>query len=320
MNLGTFLIVVSLGGLFSTSLPDHYRDYHPSDRCYACEDSLVEVDRDICLKEYFHWISSTLQDLTQKGCTLDEYDLIEANPWILDQLRESDYYRLKANGILIDDILSTTVLRKGQILDIPDSVKLAQIRTNRLHTYLDLNIPEYKLRIYRHNKILHDFLVRVGKNDTTYLAMVGQVVDLRTKPGKGKIVRVIHQPTFINPKDNRPYKVTKRDDNRVTSLPNIPWLEPEINGTLHGQLIHPTTNRRTLGKAASNGCIGLSEADAWTVYYHAPVGTKIIIRYDLTIRDSLGNELVLPDIYPERSQYFKKISPAKAPSNVCDCN
>ena len=320
MNLGTFLTAVSITSLLCTIFPDHYFEYNFYDQCDTCEDSLVEVEQDVCLKEYFQWITNTLRDLNRKGCIIDEYDLIEANPWILTQLRESDYYLLKAKGVSIDDILAVTVLKKGQMLDIPDSAELAQIRTDRLHTYLDLNIPEFKLRIYRHNKLLHELLVRVGKNDTTYLAMVDQVVDLRTKPGKGEIVRVIRQPTFINPKDNRPYKVTRRDDNQVTSLPNIPWLEPELNGILHGQLIHPTTNQRTLGKAASNGCIGLSEADAWTVYYHAPVGTKIIIRYDLKVRDSLGMESVLPDIYPERSQYFKKISPAAPPSNICDCN
>jgi len=84
-------------------------------------------------------------------------------------------------------------------------------------------------------------------------------------------------------------------------LPQIPFLETEINGMRNGQLIHPTTNPITLEKAYSNGCIGTKEADAWVIYYYAPVGTKIAIRYDLNIKDSMGKKIVLKDIYKQNS-------------------
>ena len=61
--------------------------------------------------------------------------------------------------------------------------------------------------------------------------------------------------------------------------------------------IHPTTNPVTLGKASTNGCIGTSEADAWIVYYYAPVGTPVNIRYDLNVQDDNNGPLVLDDIY-----------------------
>ncbi len=103
--------------------------------------------------------------------------------------------------------------------------------------------------------------------------MAGRVVDLRTQVGVGKIVRINRAPVFINPRDNKKYTSTRRDDNIRTKLPNIPWLEPEINGIRYGQLIHPTTNLETLGKAYSNGCISLRESDAWSVFFYAPLGT-----------------------------------------------
>ncbi len=40
------------------------------------------------------------------------------------------------------------------------------------------------------------------------------------------------------------------------------------------------TDPKTLAKAASNGCIGTSEADGWRIYFFAPTGTKVLIRYD----------------------------------------
>ncbi|WP_415867183.1 L,D-transpeptidase family protein [Thalassobellus suaedae] len=77
----------------------------------------------------------------------------------------------------------------------------------------------------------------------------------------------------------------------------MPFIETEINGIRYGQLIHPTTNPETLNKAYSNGCIGTKEGDAWVVYYYAPIGTKIQIRYDLNGTDTKDKSLLLKDIY-----------------------
>ena len=85
---------------------------------------------------------------------------------------------------------------------------------------------------------------------------------------------------------------------KMLKLPAIPWIEPAINGIRLGQLIHPTTNLATLNKASSNGCIGLRESDAWYVYYYAPLGTKVVFRYDLQVKDENGNVIQLDNIYP----------------------
>jgi L,D-transpeptidase ErfK/SrfK len=137
----------------------------------------------------------------------------------------------------------------------------------------------------------------VGQNRQRFLKTAGREVNLKTKTGRGIIVGHNRFPDFYNPVDGKRFYETKRDDGRTTLMPQIPWIDTSVNGVRHGQLIHPTTNPETLGKAYSNGCIGLGEADSWIVYYHAPIGTAIRIRYDLKIQDEQGKELILPDIY-----------------------
>lgn len=284
------------------------------------EREYLVVGREITLRNYFEWIDSTLTEVNlDRLDTISEYELVHANPWIIGALRKTDYYSQVEAGILLDDILSQDVLFSNDSLLVPTQEKLEQIRKSLLHTYLDINIPEFRLRIVQHDTSIFEIPIRIGKNDTTYLEMAGRTIDMRTKPGKGSIIEIIRNPTFINPKDNHIYKSTRRDDNRITTLPNTPWLLPEINGFDHGQLLHPTTNKRTLGKAASNGCIGMSEADAWTTYYYAPVGTVVKIRYDLDVVNS-GDTITLLDVYPEKSSLFKRISKSMNSIVICDCN
>jgi len=137
----------------------------------------------------------------------------------------------------------------------------------------------------------------VGRNEKKYLKMGDRITDLKTKKGKGKIVAHVKDPDYYNPVNGHQYYVTRRDDLKVTKLPQIPWIETEINGIRYGQLIHPTTNPKTLKKAYSNGCIGTSESDAWIIYYNAPIGTNINIRYDLNVVNHNGENIVLKDIY-----------------------
>jgi hypothetical protein len=43
--------------------------------------------------------------------------------------------------------------------------------------------------------------------------------------------------------------------------------------------------------------VGTAEGTAWIIYYHAPVGTKVSFRYDLTVTDEKGDTVQLKDIY-----------------------
>jgi L,D-transpeptidase ErfK/SrfK len=204
---------------------------------------------------------------------------------------------MKARDSFVYDQKQMIVLPKGAVLNIPDSIKTSEILNAFKKTIIDVNIPEFKLRIFENATKLYDFTIRVGRNEKKYLKMSGRITNLKTITGNGKIVRHIRNPDYYNPVNSKRYYVTRRDDNKVTKLPQIPFIETEINGLRNGQLIHPTTNPNTLGKAYSNGCIGTKESDAWVIYYYAPIDAKIVIRYILNTEDEKGNEIILKDIY-----------------------
>lgn len=264
----------------------------------------ILVEKDITVSNYFKYIDSLVikyDSITPYKLT--EHLLVRSNPWIIDTLQNTDYYRMIARDSFIYDQKKMIVLPKGARIVIPDSIHAEKLLKSFNHTLIDINIPEFKLRIYEDSKQLYEFPVRVGRNEKKYLAMAGRIIDLKTKTGKGFIVSHVRNPDYYNPVDGRRYYTTKRDDQKITKLPQIPFLETEINGVRNGQLIHPTTNPITLGKAYSNGCIGTKEADAWVIYYYAPMDTKVNIHYDLEVIDSTGETVILKDIY----SYNKKL-------------
>jgi L,D-transpeptidase ErfK/SrfK len=258
----------------------------------------VKVKHDVFVENYFEYLDSIVRkydSLTPYNLT--EHLLVRANPWIIDTLQNTDYYRMKARDSFVYDQKIMIALPKGNSITIPNSRIAKSILDAFQNTILDVNIPEFKLRIYEDSILLYEFPIRVGRDEEKYLKMSGRVQDLKTKTGSGVIVNHVRNPRYVNPANNHEYFVTNRDDKKVTKLPQIPFIETEINGLRYGQLIHPTTNPITLGKAYSNGCIGTKEADAWVIYYHAPIHTKIRIRYNLNVLNSKNEKIVLKDIY-----------------------
>ncbi|MFH6769062.1 L,D-transpeptidase [Gaetbulibacter aquiaggeris] len=261
----------------------------------------VVVGKPVTIENYFEFLDSIVTAYhARTSYKLTEHLLVRANPWIIENLKNTDYYILKANDSFVYDQKKMIVFRKGDLIVFPDSIKAKEILKAFEKTYIDINIPEYKLRIIEDSTELYKFPIRVGRPEWKYLKMADRITDLKTKTGSGYIINHVRNPDYYNPVNGRQYFVTRRDDHKITALPQIPFLETEINGIRNGQLIHPTTNPITLEKAYSNGCIGTKETDAWVIYYYAPIGTKITIRYDLNIKDSLGEKIVLKDIYNYR--------------------
>ncbi|MFT5738438.1 MAG: L,D-transpeptidase ErfK/SrfK [Maribacter sp.] len=258
----------------------------------------VRVGRNILIEEYFKFVDSLVNKYDSLvPYTLSEHVLVRSNLWIMDTLANTDYYRMMIRDSFVYDQRKMIALPEGSILKIPDSLTACQILDNFANTQIDVNIPEFKLRIFEDSILLYTFPIRVGQNRERYLKFGDRVTDLRTKIGKGRIIDHVKHPEFYNPVDGKQFYVTKRDDGKITIMPQIPWIETEINSIRNGQMIHPTTNPKTLGKAYSNGCIGTKEADAWIIYYHVPLGTKIKIRYDLENYEEGLVISVLKDIY-----------------------
>lgn len=258
---------------------------------------MISVERDITIETYFPYMDSLVQSYSPRvPYPLTEHLLVRNNPWIMDTLVNTDYYRMMSRDSFVYDQRKMLVLPKGSRLTLPDSTTASLLLKDFEHTLVDVNIPEFKLHILKDSNLLYAFPIRVGQNRERYLAMDKRVTDLRTKTGKGRIVGHVKNPDFYNPVDGRRFYFTNRDDGRTTHMPQIPWIVTEINGIRNGQLIHPTTNPVTLGKAYSNGCIGIREADAWVIYYYTPTGTKIQIRYDLVAQEG-SDTLHLKNIY-----------------------
>ena len=264
-------------------------------------DHWVKLNRGVTIGDYFQFMDSVVAKYDSiTAYKLSEHLLVRANPKIIDRLVNTDYYKLIKKDSFVYNQRTLTVLNKNDSLLIPNNALALQILANFEKEWLDINIPEFKLRIYSDTILVSKFPIRVGQSKERYLKLSNRIINLRTRTGTGIIVRHERNPDFYNPVTGKQFYVTKRDDNRVTMMPQIPWIETEINGLRNGQMIHPTTNPKTLGKTYSNGCIGTRESDAWIIYYHAPINTRIKIRYDLNTKDSLGRVIAFKDIYGYR--------------------
>ena len=258
----------------------------------------ILVSKNIKVKDYFNYMDSLVNQHNLKAnYTITEHILVRANHWIIDTLANTDYYRMIKKDSFVYNQREMIILNKGSKILIPDSIATSRILNAMRKTVVAINIPEFKLRIFEDSLLLYKFPVRVGRNEKKYLKMGNRITDLRTLTGNGKIVNHNCNPDYYNPVNDQQYYLTRRDDNKVTKLPQIPFIETEINGIRNGQLIHPTTNQNTLNKSYSNGCIGTSEAAAWIIYYYAPIGTKITIDYSLINTNEKGETVILKDIY-----------------------
>jgi hypothetical protein len=261
------------------------------------------VPKNVQIKDYFKYMDS----LARAYDSLVPYDLtahliVRTNPWLIDSLQSTDYYLKKEKGVFVYNQKELIILKQGDSLTIPTDTIAKGILAKQAKTMIDVNIPEFKLRIVEGTDTIGTFPVRVGQNRITKWAIFDEKrAKLRTKTGNGKIIRTYFKSTFLDPANGKTSEKTKRDDGDSTFLPLMPWVEPEINGESFGQLIHPTSNQKTLGKAYSNGCVGTGEASMWRIYYYAPVGTKVRISYNLNSKDSVGAAIKLKDIYGKKA-------------------
>lgn len=296
-NIIIAILIVSTLNLWGQNKEDSYIFPNKYNNTLNLSDK-ISITKDISIEGYFSFIDSVVSHHNSNSLNkITEHLLVRANSWIIDTLRNTDYYRMRSRDSFVYNQKKMIAIPKGSKLNIPDSIKIKELNLLFNKTSLDVNIPEYRLRIFEDSILLFEFPIRVGKNENKYLEMSGRIEDLRTKTGQGVIIKHIRNPRYINPVNNHEYYVTRRDDDNITALPLIPFIETEINGLRYGQLIHPTTNPETLGKAYSNGCIGIKEADAWVIYYYSPLDTKINIRYDLNVISNKGDTLILRDIY-----------------------
>ncbi len=264
----------------------------------------VIVPYNVEIGKYFRFTDSLVKAYTPSvSYHLTEHLLVRTNNWLIDSLVETDYYKRKERGEIVFDQKKLIILKKGDTLYMPSEYLADSIIKQQQNTWIDINIPEFKLRIVGSSDTLFTFPIRVGQNKKRYLASIDKSISLRTKTGVGEISGYYFKDFYINPVDDKKFTQTRRDDNQMTMMPFLPWIEPTMNGECWGQLIHATTNENTLGKAYSNGCIGTREGDIWRIYYYAPIGTKIVIRYNRRLIEN-SDTIWLKHIYSDKT--YKK--------------
>ncbi len=284
-------------------------------------DSIVQttffykITEDVRIRDLFKFIDSTINFLQPKlSYKLTEHLLLRANPDLISDLENTDYYTLKnRTGLTVYDHGNLIILYKNDSLRIPSASEAEQIFALQATTQININLPEFRLRIIENGETIFTCPIRIGQNRNRFLEAVGHEIDLRTKTGRGQIAVLHRDLVHVDPVSGDIYTHTRRDDDVTTLMPFIPWIEPRINGQLFGQWIHPTTNPKTLEKPYSNGCMGLREGDAWRVYAFSPVGTAVLIRYDLEVADGQGGTTFLDDVYFREPEWFLPMQSAEMP-------
>ena len=143
-----------------------------------------------------------------------------------------------------------------------------------------INIPGYRLYLYKDNVLIREYPIAVGKTvSPTFL-------------GECMVVRKVENPTWYPPDGRKP--VPPGPANPIGSR----WLGLSYNG--YG--IHGNNDPASIGKAVSQGCIRMYEKDVRELYDLVPVGTpvKFIYKTILASVDPVLSRVTLtvyPDIY-----------------------
>lgn len=120
-----------------------------------------------------------------------------------------------------------------------------------------INIPAYRLSLFRGDELVKEYPIAVGKAVSP------------SRIGTCTIVHKAKNPTWFPP-DGRP-PVPPGPDNPVGSR----WMGLSWPG--YG--IHGTNNPASIGKAVSLGCIRMRDEDARELYDIVPVGTQVEFVY-----------------------------------------
>lgn len=135
----------------------------------------------------------------------------------------------------------------------------AQTATNpsqpsRPHRVILVSIPDRQLAVLENGKILRIFPVSVGANNSP------------SPVGEFEIVSHVAQPSYTH------------NGTVIPAGPNNP-LGPRWMGlSIKGYGIHGTNQPRSIGKAASHGCIRLNNHDIAQLFPLLSIGDTVLIR------------------------------------------
>lgn len=132
--------------------------------------------------------------------------------------------------------------------------------------FIDINIPEYKLRLYKDGVLVSTYPIAVGKSITPSIL------------GDFKIATIVKNPTWY-PQGKDP--VPPGPDN-----PLGPWW---LGLDYPGYGIHGNNAPDSIGKAQSKGCIRMRNADVEYLASKVQKGTPVRLRYEPLIASFEGD-------------------------------
>ncbi len=142
---------------------------------------------------------------------------------------------------------------------------------------IDINIPEYKLRLYEDDILVAIYPIAVGKSVTPSIL------------GDFQIATIVKNPTWY-PQGKDP--VPPGEDN-----PLGPWW---LGLNYPGYGIHGNNSPASIGKAQSKGCIRMHNEDVKYLAGKVQKGTPVRLRYEPLVaffEDSLFKIAVFDDLY-----------------------
>jgi len=124
----------------------------------------IKIEKDISIDEYFEFIETTVANYDSLvSYDLTTYLLVHNNTWLIDTFAHT--------GNFIYDQPAQIILKKGDVLHVPDADKANQI-IDRINSFsIDVNIPEFKLNILENDSIIYTFPVRVGQTGERFMSM-----------------------------------------------------------------------------------------------------------------------------------------------------
>ena len=101
----------------------------------------IHISSDVAINEYFEYMDSLVNAYDSLvPYPLSEHLLVRANPWIIDTLANTDYYRMMARDSFVYDQRKMLALKSLDSIMIPDSLLATSLMDSFKKTHLDVNI------------------------------------------------------------------------------------------------------------------------------------------------------------------------------------
>jgi L,D-transpeptidase ErfK/SrfK len=194
---------------------------------------------------------------------------------------------------LANQIGNPHLIYAGQNLSLPTKMILPK----KLADGIIINIPEYRLFLFKDNQLQKVYPICIGIPTWT------------TPRGEFTITHKIKNPTWYMPKEIAEREKVKREI--IPPGPENPLGDFWIGTDLKSTSIHSTNLPMSIGRALSHGCVRLYPEDAELFFNQIEVGMRGEIIYEpikLTVsKDSLFLE-VYPDVYEMVIDYEKELN------------